>query len=117
MNNTLPRWSRFLGSHRSNSSSGAECAANIGIRKVRNTLCNNVWSGELNFTVGSWKGSVPIPGRSFEFSQEILDDRSQIFFKQFIGRALQWLPEERPTAEELAFAEFLMQHIEHEKLS
>lgn len=60
-------------------------------------------------TTGNWKGSIPIPRQSFQEREECLHGEDRIRFLQFIRRKLCWNPEERPTAEELALDDFMMQ--------
>ena len=58
-------------------------------------------------TTGNWKGSVPIPAQSFEARVGGLSELDRDSFLRFLRRALRWIPEERSTAEELAFDDFL----------
>lgn len=58
---------------------------------------------------GNWKGSIPIPDQTFETRECRLKDDDRILFLNFLRRALRWIPEERPSAEELAYDDFLMQ--------
>jgi serine/threonine protein kinase len=62
-------------------------------------------------TTGKWKGSVPIPDQSFETREWRLDGEDRHLFLNFLRRMLRWMPEERPTARELAYDDFLMQAI------
>ena len=59
--------------------------------------------------VGNWKGSIPIPFQSFETREGLLNDDDQALFLRLVRKALRWIPEERPVAEDLAFDDFLMQ--------
>ncbi|KAF5120348.1 Serine/threonine-protein kinase SRPK [Metarhizium anisopliae] len=58
---------------------------------------------------GNWLGSIPIPTTSFEERVTHLEGQDKQLMLSFARRALRWLPEERPTAEELAFDDWLMQ--------
>ncbi|KAK2786663.1 hypothetical protein FQN53_006367 [Emmonsiellopsis sp. PD_33] len=58
---------------------------------------------------GNWKGSVPIPDQSFQTREWRLNGEDRTLFLNFLRRTLRWVPEERPTAEELAYDDFLMQ--------
>lgn len=60
---------------------------------------------------GNWKGSIPIPEQSLEMREIQLSGEDKELFVSFLRRILRWLPEERPTAEELAYDEFLMQAV------
>lgn len=63
----------------------------------------------ISFLAGNWKGSIPIPDQSFETREWRLDEEDRALFLKYLRRILRWRPEERPTAEELAFDDFLMQ--------
>ncbi|PYI28526.1 CMGC/CLK protein kinase [Aspergillus indologenus CBS 114.80] len=68
--------------------------------------CHKYWDGK-----GNWKGSIPIPDQSFETRlQEWPDDDRRVFLA-FLRKIFRWVPDDRPTAEELAFDEFLMQPV------
>ena len=54
---------------------------------------------------GNWKGPVPIPEQSLE-SREL---HKGLFLN--LRKIFRWLPEERPTTEELAYDDFLMQNM------
>jgi serine/threonine-protein kinase SRPK3 len=60
-------------------------------------------------SVGHWRGFISIPDQSFETRERRLNDDNQALLLRFVRRALRWIPEERPVAEELAFDDFLMQ--------
>ncbi|KAJ5633975.1 hypothetical protein N7528_001817 [Penicillium herquei] len=66
---------------------------------------------------GNWKGSVPIPEQSFEMRTQQYRGDSKELFVQFLKRILCWLPEERPSAEELAYDDFLMQPVLQKQIS
>jgi len=59
--------------------------------------------------IGYWKGSIPIPDQSFEdrITQVQGEDKELLF--GLVRSVLCWLLEKRPTAEELAYDDFLMQ--------
>ncbi|EER39562.1 protein kinase [Histoplasma capsulatum var. duboisii H88] len=69
-----------------------------------NSKCLEYWDEE-----GNWKGSIPIPDQSFETREWRLNEEDRALFLKYLRRILRWKPEERPTAEELAFDDFLMQ--------
>lgn len=58
---------------------------------------------------GNWLGSIPIPTTSLEERVTRLEGQDKQLMLSFARRALRWLPEERSTAEELAFDDWLMQ--------
>ena len=61
------------------------------------------------FMIGIWKGSVPIPEQSFEDRITQLEGEDKELLLVLMRRVLCWLPEERPTAVDIANDEFLMQ--------
>ncbi|KAK2865345.1 hypothetical protein FQN49_003671 [Arthroderma sp. PD_2] len=60
---------------------------------------------------GNWKGSIPIPEQSLETRALQFSGKDKELLLSFLRRVLRWLPEERPTAEELAYDDFLMQEV------
>ncbi|KAJ5729144.1 uncharacterized protein N7483_003652 [Penicillium malachiteum] len=62
--------------------------------------------------IGNWKGSIPIPEQSFEMRAQRYHGDNKELFVQFPKRIMCWLPEARPSAEKLAYDEFLMQPIQ-----
>ncbi|EFE32740.1 protein kinase, putative [Trichophyton benhamiae CBS 112371] len=72
----------------------------------RSQKSNEYWGSQ-----GNWKGSIPIPKQSFEIRESRFSGEDRELFLGFLRRVLRWLPEERPTAEELAYDDFLMQEI------
>ncbi|KAK0104963.1 hypothetical protein ONS95_005224 [Cadophora gregata] len=70
----------------------------------RSPKCSQYWDSQ-----GNWNGSIPIPEQSFDSREQWLHGEDRALFLHFIRSTLCWIPEERPTAEELAFDEFLMQ--------
>ncbi|PLB49730.1 protein kinase, variant, partial [Aspergillus steynii IBT 23096] len=72
------------------------------IRESEN--CNRWWDEH-----GHWRGHTPIPEQSFEMRARRLSGEDRTLFLQFLRRIFRWRPDERPTAEELAYDDFLMQ--------
>ncbi|KAL3450420.1 kinase-like domain-containing protein [Aspergillus insuetus] len=70
----------------------------------RSEKCRQFWDDQ-----GTWKGSIPIPEQSFEKKARQFSSEDKDLFIAFLRRVFRWLPEERPTAEELAYDDFLMQ--------
>ncbi|KNG89695.1 protein kinase [Aspergillus nomiae NRRL 13137] len=66
-------------------------------------------SGQFWDEQGNWKGSIPIPEQSFEMREREFSDIYRKLFLNFLRRVFRWVPEERPSAEELAYDDFLMQ--------
>ncbi|KAN0072146.1 hypothetical protein V8E54_009875 [Elaphomyces granulatus] len=56
----------------------------------------------------NWKGSVPIPDQSLESRESQLEGKNKELFLQFLRKILCWLPEERPTAQELLFDKWVI---------
>ena len=50
---------------------------------------------------GNWKGLAEILDQSLESREFRLESEDKMLFLQFLRKTLRWLPEERPTAEEL----------------
>lgn len=59
--------------------------------------------------VGNWLGSTPIPDTSLEDHVNQLEGEDKELMFGFARSALRWLPEERPTAEEMAYDDWLME--------
>lgn len=59
--------------------------------------------------IGNWEGSIPIPDQSFENRITQLQEEDKELLLGFVRSVLRWLPEERPTAKEMAYDDFLMQ--------
>ena len=88
----------------------------FGMRKVCFILLHPIiLSFHICFT-GNWKGSVPIPEQSLETRELQLSSEDKELFLNFLRKIFRWLPEERPTAEELANDEFLMQDMLTERV-
>ncbi|OAA49473.1 protein kinase [Metarhizium rileyi] len=58
---------------------------------------------------GNWKGSTPIPDQSFESRITQVQGEDKDLLLGLVRDVLCWLPEQRPTAEEMAYDDFLMQ--------
>jgi serine/threonine-protein kinase SRPK3 len=59
--------------------------------------------------IGNWTGSIPIPDQSFEDRITQVQGEDKELLLAFVRSVLCWLPEKRPTAEEMAYDDFLMQ--------
>ncbi|RAH52988.1 kinase-like protein [Aspergillus piperis CBS 112811] len=73
---------------------------------MRSKRCENFWDAE-----GNWKGSICIPEQTFGLRELHFSGEDKVLFLNFLRRIFRWLPEERPTAEELVYDDFLMQPI------
>ncbi|GLB21956.1 hypothetical protein AtubIFM61612_002508 [Aspergillus tubingensis] len=73
---------------------------------MRSKRCERFWDAE-----GNWKGSICIPEQTFGLRELHFSGEDKVLFLNFLRRIFRWLPEERPTAEELAYDDFLMQPI------
>ncbi|PGG98713.1 CMGC/SRPK protein kinase [Polytolypa hystricis UAMH7299] len=69
----------------------------------RPEMCRAVWNED-----GSWKGVVPLPDITLEKLAENVTGEDKDGFLQLFRRMLHWLPEERPTGEELIFDSWLI---------
>ncbi|EEQ86791.2 CMGC/SRPK protein kinase [Blastomyces dermatitidis ER-3] len=58
---------------------------------------------------GQWRGFAPIPDISLERLADDLEGDNKKGLLEFLQRILCWMPEERPTAEELVFDPWLME--------
>lgn len=57
---------------------------------------------------GNWKGVVPIPDMTLESLAEKVEGKDKEGFLRWLRMALQWNPEDRLTALELLYDEWLM---------
>lgn len=60
-------------------------------------------------SLGNWKNLAPIPDITLEKLSSDIKGEDKEGFLRFIRKILRWLPEERPTAEELVFDEWWME--------
>ncbi|KAF2756508.1 protein kinase [Pseudovirgaria hyperparasitica] len=58
---------------------------------------------------GKWRDLIPIPNANLERLEQRLVDGDKDGFLQFVRKMLTWIPEERPSAEELIFDPWLME--------
>lgn len=58
--------------------------------------------------LGNWKGVAPIPDITLESLAEKVEGEDKEGFLRWLRMALQWNPEDRPTALELLCDEWLM---------
>ncbi|KAE8349272.1 kinase-like domain-containing protein [Aspergillus coremiiformis] len=72
----------------------------------RSEKCRQFWDEQ-----GNWRGSIPIPEQSLEIRERQFSGADRELFLKFLRKIFRWLPDERPTAEELAYDDFLMQPI------
>ncbi|GFG14846.1 CMGC/CLK protein kinase [Aspergillus lentulus] len=70
----------------------------------RSGKCQQFWDMQ-----GNWKGSVPIPEQTLAMRERQYSGEDNALFLTFLQKIFRWLPDERPTAEELAYDDFLMQ--------
>lgn len=80
--------------------------------QMQSTAMSRIASSECPFTnqaTGNWKGTVPVPDQSFEVRERRLNDEDKALFLRLMRTILRWMPEDRPSAEELAYDDFLMQ--------
>lgn len=61
-------------------------------------------------TTGNWRGSVSIHGQSLELREKQLDGEEKEQFLRLMRKMLAWPPEERPSAEELLYDEWIREN-------
>ncbi|EGC45682.1 protein kinase [Histoplasma capsulatum var. duboisii H88] len=69
----------------------------------RSDVCNIFWDED-----GRWKDTCPIPNITLDSLAKDIKGDDRDGFLTFLGKILRWLPEERPTAGELVYDEWLM---------
>ncbi|CAI7568051.1 unnamed protein product [Penicillium crustosum] len=74
----------------------------------RELLQNNYYATEFFDSEGNWKGAAPIPSKTLEQREEILQGEQQQLFLAFMRKMLQWRPEERSSARELLADRWLL---------
>ncbi|OQE44501.1 hypothetical protein PENCOP_c002G00415 [Penicillium coprophilum] len=60
---------------------------------------------------GNWNGSIPIPKQSLEMRAQLYYGDDKELFLGFLRRVLCWLPKIRPSVEDIADDELLMQAV------
>ncbi|OAP54361.1 non-specific serine/threonine protein kinase [Fonsecaea erecta] len=76
----------------------------------RSDMCSRYWDSE-----GNWIAQTPIPDQSLETRERRLEGKDKELLIALVRKILRWLPEERPSAEDLFGDEFLIQWISGEK--
>ncbi|QPH09432.1 hypothetical protein C2857_000202 [Epichloe festucae Fl1] len=71
----------------------------------RSQTCARYWDGE-----GNWIASTPIPQQTFESREGRLEGKDKELLLNLVRRILCWLPDDRPSAQDLFENEFLIQH-------
>ncbi|RJE19046.1 hypothetical protein PHISCL_08617 [Aspergillus sclerotialis] len=72
----------------------------------RSERCRQFWDEQ-----GNWKGSLSIPEQSLEIREHQFSGPDRELFLNFLRRIFPWVPDERPTAEDLVYDDVLMQWI------
>ena len=67
-------------------------------------LLSDVWK-----IPGKWKDIAPVPRITLEERAANIQEHDRAGFLRFMRRTLKWAPEDRPTARELLFDEWLME--------
>ncbi|GAB1314585.1 EKC/KEOPS complex subunit BUD32 [Madurella fahalii] len=70
-----------------------------------NDKCRRYWDSE-----GNWIAKTPIPKQTIESRERRLQGKDKELLIALVRKMLCWLPEDRPTAEDLFDDEFLNQH-------
>jgi len=76
----------------------------------RSDKCRQYWDSE-----GNWIGLTPIPDQILETRERRLEGKDKALLLALARKILRWLPEERPSAEDLFEDEFLTQWASGEK--
>ena len=86
-----------------------------GILLVRNTLGVQQLSSytELTSQKGNWIAKTPIPSQTLESCEIRLEGRDRDLLLKLMRKILCWLPEDRPSAEDLYNDGFIYQFVEH----
>lgn len=103
--NTSPRWYPLWVLHRRSFFSGAISAASTGTQKVSVTLLEIVYA--LLNTSGNWIAVTPIPDQTLEMLEKRHVGREKELLLALARKILRWLPEDRPSAEDLFDDEYL----------
>ena len=82
-------------------------ALNSGMRIVSDSFVRSLFDVAYYYVAGNWKGLAKIPDQSLESRESRLEPENKMTFLQFLRKTLCWLPEERPTAEELLADEWV----------
>ncbi|KAI7554986.1 protein kinase [Hortaea werneckii] len=78
----------------------------------RSDRCLKCWDAE-----GNWIAATPIPEQTLETREMRLTGEDRDLLLALVRKILKWLPEERPTAEDLYQDEFVVQFMEEVKSS
>lgn len=68
----------------------------------------SIHTDEIVSGTGNWKNVVPLPEISLESLAADIDGEDVPGFLRFLRRILRWLPEQRPTTEELIYDPWLL---------
>ncbi|KAH7329486.1 kinase-like domain-containing protein [Stachybotrys elegans] len=71
----------------------------------RSEMCRKYWD-----TDGNWIAATPIPDQSLESREIRLEGRDKELLLRLARKILRWLPEDRPSAEDLFEDQFVVQH-------
>ncbi|KAI0467315.1 kinase-like domain-containing protein [Xylaria cf. heliscus] len=71
----------------------------------RSENCRKYWDEE-----GNWIAATAIPDQSLETREERLEGEDKVLLLTLVRKILRWLPEDRPTAQDLFVDEFIVQH-------
>ena len=63
----------------------------------------------INGSKGNWIATTPIPNQTLESREIRLEGKDKELLLALARKILRWLPEERPTAQELFDDEFIIQ--------
>ncbi|RMY83670.1 hypothetical protein D0862_11640 [Hortaea werneckii] len=78
----------------------------------RSDRCRKFWDSE-----GNWIAATPIPEQTLETREMRLTGEDRDLLLALVRKILRWLPEERPSAEDLYEDEFILQFMKETKTS
>ncbi|RMY25836.1 hypothetical protein D0866_11004 [Hortaea werneckii] len=78
----------------------------------RSGRCHKYWDSE-----GNWIAATPIPEQTLETREMRLTGKDRDLLLALVRKILKWLPEERPSAEDLYEDEFILQFMKETKSS
>lgn len=116
MSSTLLRWSLSWDPHRSSFCIAAIDVVSAGTQKVRIPDSRigsvSISLGIASLTIkGNWIAATPIPDQTLESRETRLEGKDKELLLALAHKIFRWLPEERPSAQDLYEDEFLTQFV------
>jgi hypothetical protein len=113
MSSTLLRWSLSWDPHPSSFCIAAIDVVGTGTQKVRIPGSRiSISLGIASLTIkGNWIAATPIPDQTLESRETRLKGKDKELLLALARKIFRWLPEERPSAQDLYEDEFLTQFV------